>query len=636
MEAAHKVNFSSPRSFETTLKSDLKETFFPDDPFKNLRNQPPLRRAKSIIEYFVPIFEWLPRYNFRLLRYDLLAGVTIASLAIPQGISYANLAKIPPIIGLYSSFVPAIVYTVFGSSKNLAVGTVAACSLLLSETIGERVNSSENPTLYLQLIFTATFFTGIFQTALGLLRLGILVNLLSHSTITGFMGGTATIIILQQLKGFFGLTHFTHKTDVISVIHTILANRTEWRWQPAVVGIIFLAFLLFAKNLKKKNSRLFWVSAIAPLATVIVGGVFAYFSHAEKHGIQVVGHLNKGINPLSIHALNFESRYISAPIKAAVLTGILALAEGIAIGRSFGIMKNQQVDGNKEMIAFGLMNVVGSFTSCYLTTGPFSKTAVNVNAGCKTQMSNLVMAVCMMLTLVLLAPLFSYTPLVALSAIITAAMLGLIDYDKAYELYKVDKYDFFICMVAFFGVAFISMDVGLALSIGLAIVRSLLYAARPDSSKLGHLPSSQLYRDTKQYPVSTTAPGVLILQLGSPIFFSGSTYFRERIMRWIRDEEAIKDAPPVEHLVLDLGSVTAIDMTGIETLFEIKRMMDARGIKLSLVNPRARVVEKMIASDFVDAIGHDSFFLGIADAVQACRFRLHGSSNNELDRSDVV
>ncbi|KAL9264050.1 hypothetical protein AKJ16_DCAP04370 [Drosera capensis] len=367
-----KVIFSNPRGFGATLRSDLKEMFFPDDPFKDLGNQPPLRRTRGMLEYFVPVFEWAPRYDLKVFRYDFLAGVTIASLAIPQGISYANLAKVPPIIGLYSSFVPAIVYTIFGSSQNLAVGTVAACSLLLSETIGEKVSWSENPTLYLHLVFTATLFTGIFQTVLGLLRLGILVDFLSHSTIIGFMGGTAIIIIFQQLKGFFGLKHFTQKTDVISVLHAIFANRDEWHWQSAIVGIIFLSFLLFTRYIKNKNPKLFWVSAVAPLVTVLVGCLFAYVAHGEKHGIQIVGHLKKGINPPSIKDLNFDPKYIAAPLKAGIITGILALAEGIAIGRSFALLKNQKVDGNKEMIAFGLMNIVGSLTSCYLTTGNFS------------------------------------------------------------------------------------------------------------------------------------------------------------------------------------------------------------------------------------------------------------------------
>ncbi|KAL6974372.1 putative sulfate transporter 3.5, partial [Sarracenia purpurea var. burkii] len=257
---------------------------------------------------------------------------------------------------------------------------------------------------------------------------------------------------------------------------------------------------------KQKKPKLFWVSAIAPMLVVITGCLFAYFAHAEEHGIKTVGNLNKGINPSSLKRLNFDPEYISAPIKAGIITGMVALAEGIAIGRSFAIVKNEQIDGNKEMIAFGFMNLVGSITSCYLTTGPFSKTAVNFHAGCKTAMSNVVMAICMMLTLLFLAPLFTHTPLVALSAIIMSAMFGLIEYEKAYHLFKTDKYDFLICMAAFLGVSFISMDVGLMLSVGLAILRALLYVARPATCKLGRIESSTLYRDLAQYPEAIGVP----------------------------------------------------------------------------------------------------------------------------------
>ncbi|GMI81247.1 sulfate transporter 3;5 [Hibiscus trionum] len=329
----HAVKFSAPRGFAAAFKADCKETFFPDDPFHKLKHDKPLIKLKKTIQYFIPLFEWLPNYNLRLFRYDLLAGITITSLAIPQGISYAKLANIPPIYGLYSSFIPPFVYAIFGSSKHLAVGTVAACSLLLSETVGTKVSPKDNPTLYLHLIFTSTFFTGIFQTALGFLRLGILVDFLSHSTITGFMGGTAIIICLQQLKGIFGVKHFTTHTDVVSVLQAVFRHRDEWRWESAVVGVIFLSFLQFTRYVRQKRPKLFWVSAIAPMVVVVVGCVFAYFAHAEKHGINIVGDLKKGLNPPSIQYLNFDPEYLPVTVRAGLVTGLVAMAEGIAIGR---------------------------------------------------------------------------------------------------------------------------------------------------------------------------------------------------------------------------------------------------------------------------------------------------------------
>lgn len=622
----HKVSFKSPRSFATILKSGIKETLFPDDPFYLFKKEPSsLRRAKLAMNYFVPASEWLPKYNLQLFKYDVLAGITIASLAIPQGISYAKLANISPIIGLYSSFVPPLIYAVFGSSKYVAVGTLAASSMLISSTIEEKVSPTNNPDLYLGLVFTATLISGLLQLALGLLRLGILVDFLSHATITGFMGGTATLICLQQLKSIFGLKHFTNHTSIVDVLQAVFSHTDEWRWQSAIVGIIFLVFLLFTRYVKGKRPKLFWVSAIAPMVCVIIGCVFAYFAHAEKHGIQIVGELKRGLNPLSFKDLNFDPKYISAPIRAGVITAFIALAEGIAIGRSFAIMNNEQTDGNKEMIAFGLMNIVGSFTSCYLTSGPFSKSAVNYNAGAKTAMTNVVMAFCMLLVLLFLAPLFKYTPLVTLSAIIISAVVGLIDYQKAYHLFKTDKFDFLICMAAFSGVIFISMEMGIMISVGIALVRALLYVARPASCKLGNISNSMpLYRDVEQYPGATGIPGVLLLQLGSPIYFANCSYLRDRILRYIRDEQDISNPEEndIEYVLLDLGGVASIDTTGVEVLFEIQKNMESKKMKMILINPRLAVMEKLILGKFIDKIGKDSVFLSIEDAIEACKFSL--------------
>ncbi|KAL1318626.1 probable sulfate transporter 3.5 isoform X2 [Arachis ipaensis] len=629
----HGVNFATRREFATKLKSGLRETFFPDDPFRQFKNEErPWRRVAKGVQYFVPIFEWLPNYSMRLFWSDLIAGLTITSLAIPQGISYAKLANLPPVIGLYSSFVPPLVYAIFGSSRHMAVGTIAAASLLIGQTIQTVADPVQEPTLFLHLVFTTTFVTGLFQASLGIFRLGILVDFFSHSTITGFMGGTAVILILQQLKGIFGMTHFSTKTNVVSVIKGIIDNRHEIRWETIVLGVIFVSFLQFTAHVRERKPKLFWVSAIAPMTTVVVAGVFTYLVKGQNHGIQIVGHLDKGINPLSIHYLNFDSKYLSAVLRAGIITGILSLAEGIAIGRSFAVTANTPHDGNKEMVAFGLMNLCGSFTSCYLTSGPFSKTAVNYNAGCKTPMTNVVQGVLMALTLLFLAPLFGYTPIVALSSIITSAMLGLIKYGVFLHLFKVDKFDFLICMAAFLGVIFLTMDQGLMISIVLSLLRALLYVARPATCKLGKLDdSSGSYRDVDQYTPTTTYPGVLIIQLGSPIYFANALYVKERIMRYVRSE---KDSDGVvEQIILDFSGVTSIDMTGIEGLLETYRVLEKNGIQMLIVNPRLEVMEKLVASNFVDKVGKDSFYLNLDDAVNATQYSLRSlkTNNNNIN-----
>ncbi|XWS76356.1 hypothetical protein CRYUN_Cryun01aG0169300 [Craigia yunnanensis] len=625
-QCAHRVAIPPPQPFFKSFKNSLKETFFPDDPLRQFKNKTSSRKIILGLQYFLPILEWAPRYSLQFLKADLISGITIASLAIPQGISYAKLANLPPILGLYSSFIPPLVYAMMGSSRDLAVGTVAVASLLTASMLGQEVNATENPTLYLHLAFTATFFAGLLQASLGLLRLGFIVDFLSHATIVGFMAGAATVVCLQQLKGILGLDHFTHSTDIISVLRSVFTQTHEWRWESGVLGVGFLFFLLITKYFSKRRPKFFWISAMAPLTSVILGSLLVYLTHAEKHGVQVIGNLKKGLNPPSFGDFVFASPYMSTAAKTGMITGIIALAEGIAVGRSFAMFKHYHIDGNKEMVAIGTMNIVGSCFSCYLTTGPFSRSAVNFNAGCKTAMSNVIMAIAVMFTLLFLTPLFHYTPLVVLSAIIISAMLGLIDYEAAIHLWKVDKFDFLVCMGAYIGVVFASVEVGLVLAVAISVLRLLLFVARPRTVVQGNIPNSTIYRNVEQYPNTNNVPGVLILEIDAPIYFANSSYLRERISRWIDEEEdKLKSTgeTSLQYVILDMSAVGNIDTSGISMLEEVKKTTDRRGLKLVLANPGAEVMKKLNKSKFLENIGQEWIYLTVGEAVEACNYKLH-------------
>ncbi|XP_011026121.1 PREDICTED: sulfate transporter 3.1-like [Populus euphratica] len=633
VERAPRVAIPPPQSSVKSLKYNLKETFFPDDPLRQFKNQTTSRRFVLGLKYFFPIFDWAPSYTLGFLKSDFIAGITIASLAIPQGISYAKLANLPPILGLYSSFIPPLVYAMMGSSRDLAVGTVAVASLLTASMLGNVVNANENPKLYLHLAFTATFVAGVFQASLGLLRLGFIVDFLSHATIIGFMAGAATVVIMQQLKGILGLNHFTHSTDLVSVMRSVFTQIHQWRWESAVLGFGFLFFLITTRDFSKRKPKYFWVSAMAPLTSVILGSLLVYLTHAEKHGVQVIGNLKKGINPLSFTDLVFVSPYLTTAIKTGIITGVIALAEGIAVGRSFAMFKNYHIDGNKEMIAFGSMNIVGSCTSCYLTTGPFSRSAVNYNAGCKTAVSNIVMALAVMVTLLFLTPLFHYTPLVVLSSIIISAMLGLLDYEAAIHLWTVDKFDFIVCISAYAGVVFASVEIGLVIAVAISLLRLLLFVARPKTFILGNIPNSMIYRNVEQYLNTSSVPGVLILEIDAPIYFANSGYLRERIARWVDNEEdKLKSSgeTSLQYVILNMGAVGNIDTSGISMLEEVKKVMDRRGLKLVLANPGAEVMKKLNKSKFIEKIGQEWIHLTVGEAVEACDFMLHTCGPNPL------
>ncbi|WOL03130.1 sulfate transporter 3.1-like [Canna indica] len=635
-----------PRALLDTFLSSLKETFFPDDPLRKIgKEEGRWRKFVAAVKYIFPIVDWASSYSFSFLKSDLISGITIASVAIPQGISYAKLANLPPIVGLYSNFVPPLVYAVMGSSKDIAVGNSATASLVMASMLEKEVTPLENPTLYLHLAFTAALFAGIFQTTLGLLRLGLIVDFLSHACIVGFMSGTATYVSIQQLKGILGLKHFTASNDIIHMFKSIFSQTHQWKWEPAVMGIFFIFVVLASRFISKKRADLFWVSAITPLTSVVVATLIVYLSHADKHNIEVVspfflcikrteniniynqsilqiGYMKEGINPPSLHTMVFSKPLVMVAIKAGIVSGIIGLAEAMAVARIFAMAKNYKIDSNKEMTAFGVMNIAGSLTSCYITAGPFSRAAVNYSSGCKTAMSNVVMATLVLITLLFLMPLFHYTPSTVLSAIIIGAMLGLIDYKHALHLWHVDKTDFCVCIGAYLGVIFSSAETGLAIGVVLSVLRLLLFVARPRTSVLGNIPNSTIYLRMDQNPVARSIPGFLILRIDAPIYFANASYLRDRITRWIEEEEDKLESRAetnIHHVILDLGAVGAIDNCGVGMLEEVKKIMQKRGlIQLVLANPASEVMNKLHKSKVMDFIGREWIFLTVSDAVAAC------------------
>ncbi|KAL5992305.1 Sulfate transporter 1.2 [Asimina triloba] len=454
----HKVRLAPKQRLYKEFTYSLKETLFHDVSLRAFKDQPRSRKILLGLQSLFPILEWGRDYNLHKFKGDLIAGLTIASLCIPQDIGYAKLANMEPQYGLYSSFVPPLVYAFMGSSRDIAIGPVAVVSLLLGTLLHNEVDPSTNPVEYRRLAFTATFFAGVTEAALGFLRLGFLIDFLSHAAVVGFMGGAAITIALQQLKGFLGIKKFTKNTDVVSVMRS-------WNWQTILIGSVFLVFLLVAKFIGKRRKSLFWMSAIAPLISVILSTLFVYITHAEKHGVQIVQHIKKGINPSSFDQIHFTGESAAKGFRIGVVAGMIALTEATAIGRTFASMKDYQIDGNKEMVALGVMNIAGSMTSCYVATGSFSRSAVNFMAGCQTAVSNIVMSAVVFLTLEVITPLFKYTPNAILSSIIISAVIGLIDYDAAILIWKIDKLDFIACMGAFFGVIFASVEIGLLIAV---------------------------------------------------------------------------------------------------------------------------------------------------------------------------
>ncbi|KAK9749832.1 hypothetical protein RND81_02G153800 [Saponaria officinalis] len=487
------------------LKHGSRETFFSDNPYQSVNdNQPKIGRLFSFLQSFFPIIGWAKSYTFSKFQGDLLAGITIASMQVPQDIAYAKLANLPPQYGLYISFVPSLIYAVMGSSRELAVGPVAVVSLMMGTLLQKEFDPVKQANEYRYLAFTATFFSGITEAALGFLRMGFLVDFLSHAATVGFMAGAFIVIALQQLKGFLGIKQFAKKTDIISVMHPVWGTvHHGWDLLTIAVAAAFLVFLLVAKYIGKRYRKLFWVSAIAPLVSLILSTFFVYINHADKHGVQI---------------------------------------EALAIARTFANIRGYELNGNQEMVAHGVSNIVGSFTSSIVVSGGFSRSTVNYMAGCQTTVSNIVMSCIVLLTLEVITPLLKYTPNAILASIIISAVLGLIDILEIVQIWKIDKFDFIACI----NFAQICLSFG----------KIIFWVTRPQTALLGKIPGCSEYRNVQQFSEATIISGVLVIKVDSAIYFLNSNYIIDRIMKWLSEEEnnlAKSNLPKIKYLIIEMS-----------------------------------------------------------------------------------
>ncbi|RYQ94913.1 hypothetical protein Ahy_B08g089884 [Arachis hypogaea] len=493
----HRVGTPPKQSLFQEIKHSLMETFFPDKPFGKFKDQSGSRKFVLALQSLFPILEWGRDYNLKKFRGDLVAGLTIASLCIPQDLAYAKLAYLDPWYGLYASFVAPLVYAFMGTSRDIAIGPVAVVSLLLGSLLSSEISDTKSHD-YVRLAFTATFFAGVTQLVLGVCRLGFLIDFLSHAAIVGFMAGAAITIALQQFKGLLGIKDFTTNTDIVSVMHSVWSN---------------------VHHGAKRNKKLFWVSAISPMISVVVP---EQTKKAYRFG-----------------------KYLGAGVRVGIVSGMVALTEAVAIGRTFAAMKDYSLDGNKEMVAMGTMNIVGSS-------------------------------------------------------------------------WLIDKFDFVACMGAFFGVIFKIVEIGLLIAVAISFAKILLQVTRPRTAVLGKLPGTTVYRNIQQYPKAAQIPGMLIIRIDSAIYFSNSNYIKERILRWLIEEESQRtesELPGIQNLIVEMSPVTDIDTSGIHAFEELYKSLQKREVQLILANPGPVVIEKLHASKLTDLIGEDKIFLTVADAV---------------------
>jgi low affinity sulfate transporter 2 len=396
------------------------------------------------------------------------------------------------------------------------------------------------------------------------------------------------------------------------------------QWHPGnfLIGCSFLIFILATRFIGRRYKKLFWLSAISPLLSVILSTAAVYATRADKHGVKIIQRVHAGLNPSSASQLRLSGPYTVDCAKTAIICAVIALTEAIAVGRSFASIRGYKLDGNKEMIAMGCSNVAGSLSSCYVATGSFSRTAVNFSAGARSTVSNIVMSITVFIALELLMKSLYYTPIAVLASIILSALPGLIDIKEALSIWKVDKMDFLTCLGAFVGVLFGSVEIGLAVALAISFAKIIIQSIRPQVEVLGRLQGTNIFCSIRQYPVACRIPSVLTIRIDTSFLcFINSTFIKERIIEWIREEVETSDEKArerVQSVVLDMSNVVNIDTSGISALEEIHKELASLSIQMAIAGPGWQAIQKMKLAGVVDQVGGDWIFLTVGEAVEAC------------------
>ncbi len=547
---------------------------------------------------YLPITEWLPDYSKKDFKGDLLAGLTVAIMLIPQGMAYALLAGLPPIYGLYAGIVPLLLYAFFGTSRQLSVGPVALVSLLILSGVSNFVEPKSD--LFITLAITTALLAGIIQVLLGLFRLGFLINFLSHPVISGFTSAAAFIIGLSQLRNLLGI-------DIprSNKIHTIIADAfnhlQELNYITLGIGLGSIVLMLVLKKIKK--------SLPIALIAVIIGTLAVWGFGLEAFGVETVGKVPKGLPGFQAPELTFQQVLDLLPLALTIC--LISFIESLAIAKTIESRhKSYRVRPNQELIALGLAKIGGSFFQAFPTTGSFTRSAINDEAGARTGISSVISASIIAIILLFFTPLFYYLPKAILAAIIVVAVIGLIDIEGATKLWKSDRRDFASLITTFIITLTIGIQAGVFAGIILSIGFIIFQNSRPHIAILGRMPDTAKYRNISRFPQAIQWDDIVIMRFDAQLYFANTEYFRETI-------ESITERKngKLKLIILDCSSIHDVDSSGVQVLKEVIEFLNDRDIKFYFSSVIGPVRDMFAKTELMETIGFENQFLRVHDAV---------------------
>ncbi|WP_029912745.1 SulP family inorganic anion transporter [Caulobacter sp. UNC358MFTsu5.1] len=545
---------------------------------------------------FVPIGRWLPAYRRSWLSADILAGLALWAVMVPEGMAYAGIVGVPAIMGLYTLTPPLIAYALFGTSRTLVVGPDTATGVISALTVGAL--AARGSADFGALTGTLAVLIGVFFLLFGLLRQGWIAAFIATPVMRGFIEGLICVTILGQVAPLLGLHGV--QGDVFEKLRFIARSLDQVAPAAALTGLLSLAAMLALRRLSPRLP--------AALIVAVAGAALVALLGATAAGVSVVGPLPSGLPHLTPPRVSPDLLLALTPGALSIV--LVGYAE--ALGAARADADGDDVDPNQELIAHGFANLLSGVLGGFLAVGSLSKTSVAIGAGARTQVANLVAALLCFLTLIFLTPLFHGLPHPTLAAIVIAAMLHLSKPAYLRRLAVEAPGEFAMMVVVIAGELVLGVMQGIALGVLLSLLMLIYKASHPKSAVLGKLPKEQAYRDIRLHPDARTFPGLLIFNPGGDLFFASAGHFERELKAAVA-----KASPPIGHVLIDASAISLVDTSACDVLLRVIRGLKDDGVLVAFARVRDPIKDRLQRAGIVDAVGEGAFYDRLTDGVTA-------------------
>lgn len=556
----------------------------------------------GILKRYLPITVWLPSYERKWLTGDIVAALTVWALLVPEALAYAGIAGVPVQYGLYAAPFALLAYAVFGSSRHMVFGPSAEGAAVSAAVVAPLVTDG-NPDRFLALTITLALLVGVIMVVLGLARMGFLAKFFAEPVLTGFIVGAAIFIAVGQLDKIFGVT--AEGANTFAKFADIFRQAGSWSWTTIAVGASCLLLLFLLHRFTPKIPAALTVLVLAIIISAAIGMV--------DHGVSIVGEVPSGMPGWSLSGIGLSDIWQLLP--GALGLVVLCFAESLATAKVYATKYGYRLDPNLEMISYGAANVGAGLFQGFAVTGSVSKTAANDAAGAKSELAMAFCSILTLLTILFLAGLFEDLPEATLAAVVIHAVARLIRFKEMRRLRRARRVDFVLAISAFFGVLLFGLLEGILIGVLLSLVLFIERASKPHWAVLGVDESGTRYGGLKEHPdYHPIDPGLIVFRFDAPLIFSNADEFSDEIMRLVEEAD-----PQPQAVIVDGEDMFDIDTTAAAKLIELRTGLAAKGIALSLARVHVPTLEAMRREGVLEAVGEDSVFPTVHDAVQAFR-----------------